>query len=93
MQQARVRRRAVVRGVVQGVGFRWSCAQQAARAGVDGWVRNRPDGAVELVVEGDEAQVAAVLAFAQHGPRGTRVDGVDVHDEPPEGLVGFEVEP
>lgn len=88
-----VRRRVVVRGVVQGVGFRWSCAREAGRLGVAGWVRNLPDGAVEAVVEGDASQVDAALAYLAHGPRHARVTGVEVHDEPPGGLVGFEVEP
>lgn len=93
MRQVRVRRRVVVRGAVQGVGFRWWCAQAAASTGVSGWVRNRADGAVEAVVEGDGAQVAAMLAHLADGPRHARVTGVEVQTEPPEGLTGFEVEP
>jgi len=83
----------VVRGVVQGVGFRWWCAREAGRTGVAGWVRNLPDGAVEAVVEGEETQVDAMLTHLADGPRHARVTGVDVVAEPPQGLTGFEVEP
>ncbi|SFK30181.1 acylphosphatase [Cellulomonas sp. KH9] len=86
-------RRVVVRGVVQGVGFRWSCAQEAARLGVAGWVRNRSDGAVETAVEGAPEQVDAMLAFLARGPRHAHVTGVEVHDAPSQGLTTFEVEP
>ncbi|MCM0638599.1 acylphosphatase [Cellulomonas wangsupingiae] len=93
MQRGVVRRRVVVRGVVQGVGFRWWCAQEADRTGVAGWVRNRLDGAVEVVVEGEQTQVDAMLAHLADGPRHARVTGVDVVAEPPQGLTAFEVEP
>jgi acylphosphatase len=54
-------------------------------------VRNRADGTVEAVFEGDPDAVEAVLAFCREGPRGARVDHVEVLDEEPEGLSGFEV--
>ncbi|MCL3862462.1 acylphosphatase [Actinotalea sp. K2] len=88
-----VRRRAVVHGLVQGVGYRWSCAQQADRSGVAGWVRNRPDGTVEMVLEGDGVGVQRVLDWAARGPRHARVDHVTVTTEDPEHLTGFDVTP
>ncbi len=86
-----VRRRVVVRGHVQGVFFRDSTRREAQRRGVAGWVCNRPDGAVEAVFEGPAAAVEALVKFCTEGPRGADVDGVDVTDEAPEGLTGFEV--
>jgi acylphosphatase len=74
--------RAVVRGRVQGVGFRASAAHEARRLGVGGWVRNLPDGTVELEARGAPAAVDALVAWLGHGPRGARVTGVDVHDAP-----------
>jgi acylphosphatase len=67
----------IVRGRVQDVFFRASTQREARRLGLTGWVRNRPDGAVELVAEGEEDQVKDLLAWAQHGPSTARVDKVD----------------
>jgi acylphosphatase len=67
----------VVRGRVQDVFFRASVQREARRLGLTGWVRNRPDGAVELVAEGEEDQVKDLLAWSQHGPSTARVDKVD----------------
>ncbi len=84
-------RRAVVRGVVQGVGFRWFAEKTARSLGVRGWVRNRSDGAVETVAEGDERAVAEYLAQLSQGPSGSRVDEVVVEEAAGEGLSDFEV--
>jgi acylphosphatase len=70
----------IVSGRVQGVGFRYSMLAEAERLGVTGWVRNRRDGAVEAVVDGDPAAVAAMIAWAKSGPPGARVTGVAVSD-------------
>jgi acylphosphatase len=59
---------------------------------VAGWVRNRPDGAVEAVVEGEAEAVRAMLAFLREGPRGAVVESLDVQDEEPQGESGFRVE-
>ena len=67
----------VVRGRVQGVYFRTATQREARRLGVNGWVRNRADGAVEVVAEGDEDQVRDLLAFVQRGPSASRVDHVE----------------
>jgi acylphosphatase len=86
-----IRRRVVVHGHVQGVFFRDSTRRLAEGEGVAGWVRNRNDGAVEAVFEGDQDAVERLLRFASEGPRGAQVERVDVRDEQPEGLSGFSV--
>ena len=67
----------VVRGRVQGVFYRASAQREAKRLGVTGWVKNRPDGSLEIVAEGEEDQVKDFLAWAQHGPSTARVDKVE----------------
>jgi acylphosphatase len=86
---ARVALHLLIRGRVQGVGFRASCRYHATSAGVDGWVRNLPDGRVEAWLEGEPAAVESVAAWCQRGPRHAAVTGVEVHDETPQGLRGF----
>ena len=87
-----IRRRVTVRGHVQGVFFRETARRRAQAAGVAGWVANRQDGTVEAVLEGERDPVEAVVAFMREGPRGARVDWVDVVSEEPEGLTGFGVQ-
>ena len=65
-----------VRGRVQGVGFRAFVEHQALKHGVGGWVRNRRDGTVEAVFEGDEAKVAAAIEACRRGPMGARVEAL-----------------
>ena len=84
-----VRRRVVVRGQVQAVGFRASCARRARQAGVAGWVRNTPDGAVEAVFQGQAAPVDAMVAWCRQGPPMARVTGVQCTDEAPRPDDGF----
>jgi acylphosphatase len=86
-----IRRRVVVHGLVQGVFFRDATRRRAGRYGVAGWVRNTREGTVEAVFEGPPEGVEQLLAFVREGPRGARVDRVDVADEEPEGLTGFGV--
>ena len=86
-----VRRRALVSGRVQGVFFRDSSRQQAARRNVAGLARNLPDGRVEVVLEGPAEEVSAVLAWLRQGPPYARVETVEVTEEPVEGLRGFEI--
>jgi acylphosphatase len=81
----------VIYGFVQGVGFRFGVERAANTRGVAGWVRNRPDGAVEAVFEGEPEDVEALVDFCRRGPRGAQVDRVDVEVESAEGLDGFRV--
>ena len=83
-----VRAHLVIRGRVQGVWYRGSMQDEAERLGVAGWVRNRPDGAVEAEVEGERAPVDALIAWAQAGPRGARVTDVAVEWTAPRGERG-----
>jgi acylphosphatase len=85
------RKRVVVHGDVQGVFFRDTTQREAESAGVAGWVTNRDDGAVEAVFEGDPDAVERMVAFAGEGSRGADVERVEVSEEEPEGLSGFEV--
>ncbi len=91
MARDRIRRRVVVRGRVQGVFFRGSTQDEARRAGIDGWVRNRPDGAVEAVFEGEASGVEQLEAYCRRGPPWAEVMRVDVIEEVPEGERGFRV--
>ncbi len=75
-----ITRRLRIRGRVQGVGFRMYLQREAQRHGVTGWVRNRHDGSVEAVVQGEADAVGAVIAWARHGPPSARVTNVDVND-------------
>jgi len=81
----------VVKGRVQGVGFRWFAERAARELGVRGWVRNLSDGSVETVAEGDEPAVAAYLARLERGPDGSRVDGVIVQEASESGFSRFEI--
>jgi acylphosphatase len=73
-----VRVRAVVAGRVQGVWFRESCRREAERLGVTGWVRNLPDGRVEIEAQGRRAAVDALVTWAHDGPRLAIVESVAV---------------
>lgn len=86
-----IRRRVVVHGLVQGVYFRDTTRRRAVTAGVTGWVRNRPDGTVEAVFEGDPGAVERLVTFCRDGPRSAHVDRVEVTAEEPEGLPGFAI--
>lgn len=91
MSESVIRRRAVVRGRVQGVFFRDSTRGRAQAAGVAGFARNRDDGAVEVVLEGGAAAVERVLGFVREGPDRARIETVEISEEEPEGLTSFEV--
>ena len=86
-----IRRRVVVRGIVQGVGYRWSAGRAADQRGVSGWIRNRPDGSVEAVLEGSGDAVESMIEWSRRGPYGAVVEDVEVREETPEGLDGFAV--
>lgn len=86
-----IRRRAIVTGGVQGVGFRWSARQTAQHLGVTGWARNRPDGSVEAEIEGPPERVDEMLAWLRTGPPGASVDNVTVTDAEPTGDTAFRI--
>jgi acylphosphatase len=82
----------VVRGEVQGVGYRYSTRRWALEVGVRGWVRNRHDGSVEVLAQGEEAAILKLLALLRQGPPAARVAETLVSDvEPDPALRGFEV--
>jgi acylphosphatase len=86
-----IRRRVVVHGQVQGVFFRDTTRRLAQQRGIVGWVTNRWDGTVEAVFEGEAEAVEWLVDFCREGPRGAQVESVDVVEEKPEGLNGFQV--
>jgi acylphosphatase len=86
-----VRYRVLISGRVQGVFFRDTCRKMAERHGVNGWVRNLPDGSVEAVFEGTDGEVARLVEWSRHGPRTAVVEDVRVQAEPPEGISGFQI--
>ena len=67
-----------VRGRVQGVFFRASTQREARRLGLTGWVKNRVDGTIEVLAEGEEEEIKELIGWANRGPGAARVDGVDV---------------
>jgi acylphosphatase len=85
----------LVRGRVQGVGFRWFVQREAAALELSGWVRNTEDGHVEVVAKGDPPSLDALRQTLRRGPRGSRVDAVIEHElDPKEGesLGAFSIE-
>ncbi len=88
----RVARRYLISGRVQGVGFRYFTEAVAARDGLHGWVRNLPDGRVEISVEGEADAMERFERHVRNGPAGARVSDVQVHEELPEHRsTGFSV--
>jgi len=82
-----------VTGLVQNVGFRWSCQAEARRLGVAGWVTNEDDGSVSGFVQGDEARVDAFVQWLHSGPPRARVDAVVLGPAAPSHLASFLVRP
>ena len=87
MAQPRARVRALVRGRVQGVGFRAFVLRHAGELGVSGTVANRPEGTLEGVAEGERSAVDALVERLRRGPLGARVDGLELRREEPRGEV------
>ena len=86
-------RRFLVRGRVQGVGFRWFVEYEANMLRIAGWVRNNPDGTVEVLAQGTREQLAGLHMRLREGPRAARVDHVEVSEaEPVKGLSSFRIE-
>jgi acylphosphatase len=85
--------RFVVRGRVQGVGFRWFVEREAHILGIAGWVRNNHDGSVEVLAQGTRDQLSGLRSRLQQGPRAARVDQVEESDaRPVAGLNSFRIE-
>ena len=78
-----VARRFIVRGRVQGVGFRWFVEREAHILGIAGWVRNNPDSSVEVLAQGSKEQLAGLRSRLREGPRAARVDDVEEFDTAP----------
>jgi acylphosphatase len=84
--------RFTIRGRVQGVGFRYTTRHTARRLGLNGWVRNRGDGSVEVWAQGSRETLLRLHDFLSSGPRGSRVDALTVDEvEADRSLTGFEV--
>ncbi len=85
--------RFVVRGRVQGVGFRWFVEREAHVLGVAGWVRNNADGSVEVLAMGSRDQLLDLRSRLRAGPRAARVDDVEEQEaQPVAGLTNFRIE-
>ncbi|KQV08081.1 acylphosphatase [Leifsonia sp. Root112D2] len=87
-----IRRRIVVHGQVQGVGFRYSARQRASSLNLAGFVRNAPNGVVEAEIEGDEVAVQQMLDWLRHGPAWATVDALEVTECTPNDEHGFRIE-
>lgn len=85
------RLQARVRGVVQGVGFRWFVTRHARRLGLAGWVANEADGSVSVVAEGPPAAIAELLELLREGPAGASVVELEADRLAPARLSGFGV--
>jgi acylphosphatase len=86
-------RRFVVRGRVQGVGFRWFVEREAHILGIAGWVRNNTDGSVEVLAQGTRDQISGLRSRLREGPRAARVDAVEELDaRPAAGVSSFRIE-
>jgi acylphosphatase len=86
-------RRILVHGRVQGVWFRGWTVDAARALGVDGWVRNRRDGSVEILASGEEEALAALIERCRHGPSAARVDRVQIEETDERPKPGFTQRP
>ena len=92
-EKATEARRFLVRGRVQGVGFRWFVEREAHVLGISGWVRNNPDGSVEVLAMGSREQLLGLKSRLREGPRAARVDDVEEAEaKPVAGLTTFRIE-
>ncbi|KFF60193.1 hypothetical protein JF66_05955 [Cryobacterium sp. MLB-32] len=86
-----IRKRVTVHGQVQGVGFRYYTRGKAEQWRLAGYVRNRPDGSVEVEIEGEDTAVSRMLTWLQAGPHSAVVDGTQVAEVPVIGENGFSI--
>ena len=89
----RLTRRLTIHGRVQGVFYRGWSVEQARSLGLGGWVRNRRDGTVEMLISGDEEEVAKMIELCRRGPSAARVDRIDIEEGAEEVPVGFASRP
>jgi acylphosphatase len=82
-----------IEGFVQAVGFRYFTMEEARKLGLDGWVRNRSDGTVEVLVSGANASVETFVGVCMRGPPGSRVNNVEMHNAEPPTEKGFHRRP
>ena len=87
----RTRAHVIVSGTVQGVYYRATTRKTARKHGVDGWVKNRPDGRVEAIFEGPNTAVESMVEWCHEGSSAAEVDSVEVEYEQPSGESGFEI--
>lgn len=86
---ARICLHGVVSGRVQGVSYRQATQEQAERLNLDGWVRNLADGSVEVLIEGEEAEVRELASWLEQGPAKAKVIAVQLEEQPLQGIAGF----
>jgi acylphosphatase len=82
-----------VEGFVQAVGFRNFAIEEATKLGLDGWVRNRADGTVEILISGPTKAVETFVAASMRGPNGSRIKNVELHNAEPPTEKGFQRRP
>src|SRR5215813_11603022 len=86
-------KRYIVRGRVQGVGFRWFVEREAHMLGIAGWVRNNRDDSVEVLAQGTRDQLSGLHSRLREGPRAARVDNVEISEaSPTAGLSSFRIQ-
>ena len=86
-------RRLLVHGRVQGVWYRGWAVENARALGLAGWVRNRRDGSVEMLIQGEQEAVEAMIARCREGPPAARVERIEVADSDEAAPAGFEARP
>lgn len=86
-----IRKRIVVHGRVQGVGFRYHVHQEALRLGICGWVKNLPDGTVEIDAEGPSSRMKQFVEAVKKGSPVSKVTRMDIRDAAPTGCKQFEI--
>jgi acylphosphatase len=88
---ADIHKKAILKGRVQGVGFRFSAREQARRLGIKGYVKNLPNGDVEILASGSEKNVEKYLQWAHEGPAYAHVDDIQIEDAEPTSYHTFDV--
>ncbi|MFI8481505.1 acylphosphatase [Pseudomonas sp. NPDC078700] len=87
--EARISMHGYISGRVQGVRFRQSTAEQAEQLGIDGWVRNLPDGRVEVMCEGERQAIEVLRKWLARGPKSAKVESIELTEQGVQGIAGF----